>query len=163
MEMDSISELMRYRSEDDLKQLSYDRFFFPKLISFSNLKGKIEHSELLNIFTYSNEEIGLKALTKMILSGDMKGDNFEINFITKNEDSVDEFQFLIDKIKIYYQLSNNDIYILRNIFKKIFKSKKILFELMLHFGVDKKYFKKYGFDVEDKFMKKDEGLGKWFK
>ena len=163
MEMDSISELMRYRSEDDLKQLSYDRFFFPKLISFSNLKGKIEHSELLNIFTYSNEEIGLKALTKMILSGDMKGDNFEINFITKNEDSVDEFQFLIDKIKIYYQMSNNDIYTLRNIFKRIFNNKKMLFDLMLHFGVDRKYFKKYGFEIEDRFVKKDEGLGKWFK
>lgn len=114
---------------DDIPLLIMNKF-----ISFNNPSISAEIDEH---FFKINEKINTQRLLLKLPKQNIP----YISYFKKNE-SEDEFEFIFQKIRRYYDLSKREFNQIKNYYLNIFKDKNILKEYFIFFGIDKE---KYNF------------------
>jgi len=74
-------------------------------------------------------------------------------YIKKQEEQEDEFKFLLDKVQKYYQIGSREMKMMLHILLKKWSDPDVLREYFEFFGVEKKYYKKYGLKFKSKKTK----------
>ena len=80
-----------------------------------------------------------------------------LRYIKKNKEKTEEYGFLFEKIKRHFKCSERELDFVKEILLEKFEDKEKLREYFVFFGIDKKYYKKFGVELK----KKDEGINKW--
>lgn len=113
-----------------------------KFISYSNttIASKIDE-HFFRISTEINKQRLLLSIPKQ-----------KIPFIKyyKKQEQDNEFEFLFEKIKKYYNMSERELNTQREIYLKMFQDKKILKEYFMFFGIEKDKYNEYGINNKKK-------------
>ena len=127
-----------------------NEFMFSKILAFSQ--------HILPFMANINHLIGQKLYNKVLFYNIPKLGRAPFNKYMKKLKIEEEFAFLTDELKKFYNISQREIDIYMPILLKQFQDKKALKEYMLFVGSNKKYFKKLKIDYKPE---KKGGLSKW--
>lgn len=130
--------------KNEVDTYDFSPYIFNRFVSFINFKYLL-FADMTNSKVFRLPKDFMFKYYNVIIS---KGKTPFINYVKSDKEQELEYSFLFEKIIKYYNMSDKDFQHSKKIYLTLFNDKKVLRSYFEFFGVEEKYWKKYGFKIK---------------